>query len=59
MKILASDLLNALQEHIAKHGDGDVLIFDGYQYCYKTITFENLSKTHGNKFVIECEEEEV
>ena len=57
-QIKASDLIHLLNEHIEKYGDNKVFIYDGYSCCYKTFSTHHISRTSGNVFVIECEEED-
>lgn len=57
MPIKASELVNMLNEHIKKYGDGNVMIYDDYSSVYKTISDNNISRTYGDRFVIECDEE--
>ena len=53
----ASELVTLLNQHIEKHGDDKVFIYDGYNALYKTFSNRHISRTMGNIFVIECEEE--
>lgn len=57
MPIKASELADMLNEHIRKYGDGNVMIYDDYSTLYKTISKFDISRTHGDRFVIECNEQ--
>ncbi|MNP85930.1 hypothetical protein D3C76_1858820 [compost metagenome] len=56
MPIKASELVDMLNEHIQKYGDGHVMIYDDYSVVYKSIRKDEISRTHGDKFVIQCNE---
>ena len=54
MAVLASELIELLQDHIALHGDESVYIYDGYGVIYKTFREQQTNRIQ-NHFVIECE----
>jgi len=53
--IKISELITMLQSHMQKYGDDKVMLYDDYEIVYKTISKNNISKSHENRFVIECE----
>lgn len=59
MPVQASELISILQKHVAKNGDGSVLLYDDYAGTYKSFGKEKLSVTAGGRFAIECSEEDL
>lgn len=57
MAIKASELVALLCDHIKKHGDERVMIYDEYACSYKTFDLTCISQNNG-RFVIECKVEE-
>lgn len=57
MPLKASELVKMLNAHIEKYGDENVLIYDDYAVVYRSISENDISRTHGDRFVIECHEQ--
>lgn len=55
--IKASDLAKMLNEHIVKHGDGDVFIYDDYAKRYKTFNKSHISMEMDRRFTIDCQDQ--
>ena len=58
MLVTATELVEKLNEHVEKYGDGPVMIYDDYAVNYRSLKPSNISRMHGDQFVIECENEE-